>query len=168
MQCFAGFDLSKHKRFSTKSPSIQIPITTLHKALQDGFSFTTKGNNEIAIGFRPDQFLSYILNADLLHAQGADAKMADLLARAAALEPLQPADLAQVGKDRQRVVVTVSRLSRVSDFRRQELIRIGLNGGIDDFKTYLNKRIHLPADKRQWPNVELIKRANTFRGLTKA
>ncbi|MCZ7667122.1 MAG: hypothetical protein M5U34_07825 [Chloroflexi bacterium] len=73
MQCFAGFDLSKHHTFSTQSPSIQISITALRDALQDGFAFVTKGNEEIAIGFRPDQFLAYTLNSELLHAQGVDA-----------------------------------------------------------------------------------------------
>jgi len=66
-KCFAGFDLIRHKRFSVNSPSIQIPITVLHTALQHGFSFARKGNNEIAIGFCPDQILAYTLNAELLH-----------------------------------------------------------------------------------------------------
>ena len=85
LQCFAGFDITKHATFSTRSPSIQIPITTLHDALQDGFSFVTKGNEEIAIGFRPDQFLAYMLNAEALHAQGADAASVGLLSKEAAL-----------------------------------------------------------------------------------
>jgi putative restriction endonuclease len=236
-KCFAGFDLNRHKRFSVNSPSIQIPITVLHTALQHGFSFATKGNNEIAIGFRPDQFLAYALNAELLHTYGADAKTIDLLAKAAALEPIRSEELKKVAKDRQRVVATVSRLSRDSDFRRKvtiaydrrcavtrmqlrlvdaahilpvgakgssdevyngiclsptyhrafdrsliyldesldmrinpaqerELARLGLDGGIVDFKSYLNKRIHLPADRRQWPQPNLIREANRFRRIT--
>jgi len=236
LKCFAGFDLSRHKRFSVNSPSIQIPITILHTALQHGFSFATKGNNEIAIGFRPDQCLSYAINAELLHTFGADAKTVDLLTKAAALEPIRTEELERVAKDRQRVVATVSRLSRDSDFRRKvtiaydrrcavtriqlrlidaahilpvglrgssdevyngiclsptyhrafdrsliyldenlnmrinlaqerELVRLGLNGGISDFKAYLDKRIHLPADKRQWPQPDLIREANKFRRI---
>ena len=38
--CFAGFDVNKHQTFSTRSPSIQIPITTLHDALQHGLSLS--------------------------------------------------------------------------------------------------------------------------------
>jgi putative restriction endonuclease len=114
LQCFAGFDLDKHRVFSTRSPSIQIPITTLYSAIQDGFSFVTKGNEEIAIGFRPDQFLAYALNSQLLHAQGADATAVNLLAKAAALEEITRDDMEQIPADRQRVVQTVSRLSRDS------------------------------------------------------
>jgi putative restriction endonuclease len=237
LQCFAGFDLEKHRSFSTRSPSIQIPITTLHSALQDGFSFVTKGNEEIAIGFRPDQFLAYALNSQLLHAQGVDAAAVELLAKAAALEEITPDDMEQIPTDRQRVVQTVSRLSRDSSFRRkviaaydqrcavtrmqlrlidaahilpvgvegsndeganglcltptyhraydrgliyldedlvmrinpqkeQELILVGLAGGLDDFKAYLNKIIHLPYDKNQRPSVDLIRAANRFREIS--
>ncbi len=236
LKCFAGFDLRRHKRFSINSPSIQIPITVLHTALQHGLSFATKGNNEIAIGFRPDQFLAYALNAELLHTYGAEAKTVDLLTKAAALEPIGAEELERVAKDRQRVVATVSRLSRDSDFRRKvtiaydrrcavtriqlrlidaahilpvgakgscdevyngiclsptyhrafdrsliyldenlnmqinpaqerELARLRLDGGLDDFKSYLGRKIHLPADKRQWPQPDLIREANGFRKI---
>ncbi|MGD1047023.1 MAG: HNH endonuclease [Bacteroidota bacterium] len=236
LQCFAGFDLGHHKRFSTNSPSIQIPITVLHEALQHGFSFATKGNNEIAIGFRPDQFLAYTLNSEILHTQGADARTVDLLTKAASLQIIPSKDLQKVAKDRQRVIATVSRLSRDSDFRRKvtiaydrrcavtrmqlrlidaahilpvgvqgsndevynglclsptyhrafdrsliyldenlimrinpdqekELARLNLNGGIGDFKAFLDKRIHLPADRRQWPHPELIREANKSRRI---
>lgn len=199
-------------------------------------SFATKGNNEIAIGFRPDQFLAYALNAELLHTYGAEAKTVDLLTKAAALEPIGAEELERVAKDRQRVVATVSRLSRDSDFRRKvtiaydrrcavtriqlrlidaahilpvgakgscdevyngiclsptyhrafdrsliyldenlnmqinpaqerELARLRLDGGLDDFKSYLGRKIHLPADKRQWPQPDLIREANGFRKI---
>lgn len=236
LNCFAGFDLTKHQTFSTRSPSIQIPITTLHLALQDGFAFVTKGNEEIAIGIRPDQLLAYILNAEILHKQGADATTVGLLSRAASLEEIPVSEIAQIPADRQRVVQTVSRLSRDSSFRRkvlaayehrcavtrmqlrlvdaahilpvgvegsndevangiclsstyhraydksliyldedlimkinpekqQELVHVGLAGGLEDFKAYLGVRIHLPQDKNQWPVKEFIQAANQFRGL---
>ena len=235
--CFAGFDLNKHRRFSTRSPSIQIPITALHTALQDGFSFVTKGNEEIAIGFRPDQFLAYALNADVLHAQGADTAAIDLLVRAAALEDISPVEMERIPVERQRVVQTVSRLSRDSGFRRrvitayeqrcavtrmqlrlidaahilpvgvegsndevanglclsptyhraydrgliyldedwimrinrekeEELRQVGLAGGLEDFKTYLDVRIHLPQERSQRPDAAFIRAANRFRGIT--
>ena len=234
--CFAGFDLDKHRRFSTRSPSIQIPITALHTALQDGFSFTTKGNEEIAIGFRPDHFLAYVLNADILHAQGADAAAVDLLVRAAALEDISPVEMEHIPAERRRVVQTVSRLSRDSGFRRrvitayeqrcavtrmqlrlidaahilpvgvegsndevanglclsptyhraydrgliyldkdwimrinrekeEELRQVGLAGGLEDFKAYLDVRIHLPQERSQRPDPAFICAANRFRGI---
>ncbi len=234
--CFAGFDLDKHTEFSAKSPSIQIPITTLYQALQNGFSFVTKGNDEIAIGIRPDQFLSYCLNAEILHKYGADAKMVDLLTKAASLEEISEQEIEDVTVERKRVVSEVSRLSRDSSFRRkviiaydrrcavtrmqlrlidaahilpvgaegsidevpngiclsptyhrafdrgliylddllrmqinpvkeQELINVGLDGGLGDFKAYLGKKIHLPADRNQWPGIEFITNANQIRNI---
>jgi putative restriction endonuclease len=236
LQCFAGFDLSKHRTFSTRSPSIQIPITALQNALQDGFSFVTKGNEEIAVGFRSDQFLAYAVNSEMLHAQGADAAAVDLLAKAASLEQISSDEMAQIPADRQRIVQTVSLLSRDSSFRRkvtaayeqrcavtrmqlrlidaahilpvgvegsndevangiclsptyhraydrgliyldenlvmqinrgkeQELIQVGLAGGLEDFKAYLGTTIHLPQDRRQRPSIEFIRAANRFRNI---
>lgn len=238
LQGFAGFDLRKHKRFKAGSPSIQIPITAVEAALQDGLSFIRKGNDEIAIGFRPDQFLSYVLNAQVLHSMGAEAKTMTLLSRAAALEPILQKDLKQLPAERRRVVTTIARLSRDSAFARkvivaydrrcavtrlqlrlidaahilpvgandsndevnnglcltptyhraydrsliyldehlvmrvnavseQALVALGLDGGLADFKNYLNRRIHLPADRKQWPTADLIRKANQFRKIPK-
>lgn len=235
-QCFAGFDIRKHLTFSTRSPSVQIPITSLHQALQDGFSFARKGNDEIAIGFRPDQFVAYALNAEVLHQLGADASITPLLSKAAASEEITTDDLAQIPKDRQRLVSTVSRLSRDASFRRKvitaydkrcavtrmqlrlvdaahivpvgatgsndeiynglclsptyhraydrgliylddslimhinphqevELKALQLAGGMEDFKRYLGVQIHLPVDRRQWPDRDLIRRAIAHRGI---
>lgn len=120
--CFAGFDVSKHRTFSMRSPSIQIPITVLHNALQFGLSFVTKSNDEIAVGVRPDQMLAYTLNAALLHREGADALMVDLLTRIAALEEVPETELTLISPERNRVVSEVSRLSRDSSFRRRVLM----------------------------------------------
>lgn len=57
LDMFAGFDLNKHSIFTTGSPSVQIDISAIHDALQNGLSFITKDNDEIAVGVRPDQFL---------------------------------------------------------------------------------------------------------------
>ena len=122
LECFAGFDLRKHQRFSVNSPSIQININALHDALRDGFSFVTKGNDEIAIGFRPDHILAYGLNAELLHSQGADARVVGLLTRAAALAAIGDEELRAVSKERRKLVATVARLSRDSDFRRKVIV----------------------------------------------
>lgn len=119
LKCFAGFDLNRHKMFSIGSPSIQININALHKALQDGLSFFRKGNNEIAIGIRPDQFLGYCFNAPDLHLRGADARMIGLLTQAASLKKIPIEEIESLSKERQRIVDTVSRLSRDSDFRRK-------------------------------------------------
>jgi putative restriction endonuclease len=234
--CFAGFDLAKHTTFSTRSPSIQIPITALDDALQYGFSFVRKGNDEIAVGIRPDQFLAYCLNAELLHREGANAEITNLLSKAVALEEITEGEIQQVPSERQRIIGEVSRLSRDSSFRRKvllaydrrcavtrvqlrlidvahilpvgtdgstdeignglcltptyhrafdqgliyldeslhmqinpekerELVQAGLGGGLEDFKSYLGRRIHLPVEKAQWPKIDYIRAANVVRRI---
>ncbi|MBP7053590.1 MAG: HNH endonuclease [Phycisphaerae bacterium] len=122
LRCFAGFDLRKHVTFSTKSPSIQVNINALRTALRDGFAFARKGNDEIVVAFRPDQILSYCVNVDALHTLGADAAISDLLTKATRFEPIPPATIAALPQERQRIVATVSRLARDSDFRRKVIV----------------------------------------------
>jgi putative restriction endonuclease len=236
LRCFAGFDLSKHKSFSLKSPSIQININSLRAALRDGFAFTRKGNDEIAVAFRPDQILAYSINADSLHELGADADTSKLLIKASKFETISEEEILILPKERQRIVATVSRLARDSDFRNKvviaydrkctvsglqlklieaahilpvgaegssddiinglclsptyhraydrgliyltesfemqinkhkerELTRLGLSGGLDNFKSFLNHQILLPADRKQWPSVDYIRKANIFREI---
>lgn len=54
---------------------------------------------------------------------------------------------------------------RINPAQESELTRLGLNGGINDFKAFLNNKIHLPADRSQWPQPSLIREANKFRGI---
>lgn len=117
--CFAGFDLRKHKTFSTQSPSIQVNITALREAVRDGFAFTRKGNDEIAVAFRPDNMLSYCLNCENLHESGADAAVSALLSKVGRFESVTDQELARVSADRRRIVTKVSRLVRDGDFRRK-------------------------------------------------
>jgi putative restriction endonuclease len=232
--CFAGFDLRKHRAFSKQSPSIQINISALREAVRDGFAFTRKGNDEIAVAFRPDNMLAYCLNCDNLHESGADAAVSSLLSKVGRFEAVTDRELAAIPLERRRVVTKVSRLARDSDFRRKvivaydrkccvtglqlrlidaahilpvgaegstddvrnglclsptyhraydrgliylnqdrkmlinpkrknELVRLGLGGGLLDFESHLGREILLPADRRQWPNPEFIRAANDFR-----
>ena len=50
---FAGFDLGRHRTFTTGSPSVQISIQAIHEALQNGLAFNVKTNSEIAVAIRP-------------------------------------------------------------------------------------------------------------------
>lgn len=236
LKMFAGFDLRRHSNFTTGSPSVQIDINCLHKALQDGLAFSKKGNNEIAIGVRPDQIVSYIANADELHRLGSGASTLNLLKRACALEIIQEGELASLPTERQRIVSTVRRLSRAANFRQQvltaydhrcavtriqlrlvdaahilpvgalgsadhvqnglalsptfhrafdnaliyldedlvmriseakalQLATLHFDGGLSNFRNFLDKPIHLPADKRQWPKVEFVLKANRHRRI---
>ena len=120
--CFAGFDLRKHRTFSKQSPSIQINISALRDAVRDGFAFTRKGNDEIAVAFRADNMLAYCLNCESLHESGADAAVSSLLSKVGRFETVTDRELAAIPPERRRVVTKVSRLARDSDFRRKVIV----------------------------------------------
>jgi putative restriction endonuclease len=237
LKMFAGFDLGRHQHFSTGSPSIQVDIASIHKALQDGLAFDKKGNNEIAVGIRPDQLVNYIANANELHRLGSSAAMYGLLTKASALEKIDERELMKLPKERRRIVSTVNRLSRIASFRQQVLTAYGnrcavtrmqlrlieaahilpvgaegstdvvqngialsptfhrafdnglifldenlkmrinpakelqvvtlkLDGGLPELRGFLDKRIHLPPDKRQWPESNIIRKAINYRRIS--
>lgn len=118
-KCFAGFDLGKHRMFSTQSPSIQININTLREAVRDGFAFARKGNDEIAVGFRPDNMLAYGANYESLHEKGADVTVSNLLSRVGRLESVTDDEINKLTPDRMRIVKKLSHLVRDSNFRRK-------------------------------------------------
>lgn len=121
LRAFAGFDIRKHRSFSPGSPSIQININTIRRALDDGLAFDRKTNDEIVIGFRKDHFVQYALNALDLHRYGRDAVTLQALNKAASLVQLTEADLSALTVERRRIIQTVGRLSRSSNFRDQVL-----------------------------------------------
>ncbi len=118
LRMLAGFDLEKHSTFATGSPSVQINISAIHAALQNGLSFFTKENDEIAIGVRADQFLSYSLNAASLHLYGAESQLTDMLTKAVELQEIPEQDISSLAADRKQIVENVSRYSRDANFRK--------------------------------------------------
>jgi putative restriction endonuclease len=238
MKMFAGFDLDRHCKFTTGSPSVQIDIKCLHRALQDGMAFDRKDNNEIAVGIRPDQLFHYLINSSELHRYGKAQNTFRLLAKASTLSKISNVELSKLSEERKKVVSTVTRLSRSANFRQQvmtayanrcaitrmqlrlveaahilpvgitgsvddvsngialsptfhrafdnglifldedykmqinlskeaQLVTLNLDGGLIDFKNFLQKRIHLPSDKRQWPDIHFIKEGNRVRRIPK-
>jgi putative restriction endonuclease len=237
LRMFAGFDLNRHRTFTTGSPSVQIDIKCIHKALEAGLSFDRKSNQEIAVGIRPDQMLNYMANAEDLHRLGKNAAVYNLLTKASALEKIAKEEIAELTPKRQRIVSSVNRWARSASFRQQVLsaydnrcsvtriqlrlvdaahilpveaevttddVRNGIalsptyhrafdggliyldedcvmrinperelqvttlkvHGGIDDFKYYLSKRIYLPPDRRQRPDINMIRKANRYRRIS--
>lgn len=233
LKMFSGFDLARHRTFTKGSPSVQVDITVIHRALQDGLAFDRKDNGEIAVAVRPDQLLTYAHNADQFHRYGRNATVATLLNKASSLAPIRPVDISTLSMDRRRIVQTVSRLSRAANFRQKvlaaygnrcavtraqlrlveaahilpvgapgsadhvcngvalsptfhraldnaliylderfrmrvnsakesSLVTLNLDGGLAAFKSALGK-IHLPADKQQWPDPQFIRKANEYR-----
>lgn len=121
LKMFAGFDISAHKTFTSGSPSVQIDRRVIEKALSEGLAFDRKSNDEVAVGFRPDQIISYIANADDLHKYGSQAKTFRLLTKASSLEEVSNEELKSLPETRRRIVRKVSRLSRQGNFRSQVL-----------------------------------------------
>jgi putative restriction endonuclease len=119
LHLFAGFDLERHHTFTTGSPSVQIDIRTVRASLQDGLAFDRKSNQEIAVGIRPDQFVTYALNVSALHRLGRHAPTLALLNRASGLQSIPDAALAKLSEPRRRIVQRISRLSRDANFRQQ-------------------------------------------------
>lgn len=230
---FAGFDLSRHNRFTTGSPSVQVDINKVRDSLQYGLTFDRKSNDEIAVGIRPDQFINYAFNAEHLHRYGRQPDTFRLLTRASTLEPITHAEMEALPEARRRIVQEVRRLSRKANFRQQvlcaydnrcavtraqlrlvdaahilpvdsadssdhvtnglalsptyhraydngliylddryvmqlnphkltELSMLHLDGGIKGFTAPLGK-ILLPPDRNQWPNLEFVRKANSYR-----
>ena len=235
LRMFAGFDLSRHCTFTTGSPSVQIDIRTVREALQHGLAFDRKSNDEIAVAIRPDQFMDYIANAAELHRFGRFPDTFNLLTRASSLVQISDEDVSHLSQPRRRIVETVCRLSRKSNFRQQvlnaygnrcavtrvqlrlvdaahvlpvgapdssddvrngialaptyhraydnglifldddynmkinaaketDLRALNLDGGLQTFTSHLG-RVNLPPDRRQWPNLSLIRKANAFRRI---
>jgi len=121
LRLFAGFDIERHRTYTGYSPSVQISIVTIHEALQHGLAFGVKTNQEIAVGIRPDQLLTYVLNAKAFHQYGADAKTMKLLKEASQAEQIEQTELDSIPAERQKVISTVSTYSRAANFRQQVL-----------------------------------------------
>lgn len=108
-----------------------------------GMSFHRKSNEEIAIGFRPDQLMSYALNADSLHRYGSEHKILNLLNKAAALQQIKDVEVTSLSSERQRIVQEVSRLSRLGSFRQQVLFAYGQKCAITRVQLRLVDAAHI-------------------------
>src|SRR3990172_3738819 len=121
LRIFAGFDIQKHRSFTTGSPSVQIDMTAIMGALQNGLAFSVKENQEIAVGIRPDHLLLYVTNARMLHRHGGEERTRTLLERASQVQEITKEEIITLPAQRQTVVTTVSRYARDSNFRQQVL-----------------------------------------------
>lgn len=115
----AGFDIARHEGPVGNSPSIQLREDALHKAVVDGFAPHNKGNNELALAFRPEFLASYIDNLESLHECG------QVPAEIAMLEQIVDVGEEQVEEvvapPRRHAVVTTKRVLRDSYFRNRVL-----------------------------------------------
>ena len=76
---FVGFDLHKHQGPIGYSPSIQLRERALDEAARNVFAIHNKGNEELAVAFRPDFLPTYLANVESLHKCGEFEGEIDLL-----------------------------------------------------------------------------------------
>lgn len=143
LKMLAGFDLNRHRSFTKGSPSVQIDVRTVREALQHGLAFDRKGNNEIAIGVRPDQFLTYLRNVDELHRLGTHAGLSLLLSKASSLQTIAEEEVKALAPERRRLVQTISRLSRQANFRQQVLHAYGNRCAVTGMQLRLIDAAHI-------------------------
>ncbi len=125
LRVFAGFDVRRHINFSPGSNSVQISLTALQQALNFGFGFYTNQHGEITVAFRPSELLHYTLNKDILHHGGRDVQTMNILNRIATITPVAPEEIEALSQPRQRVVATVNKLVRATNFRDQVMHAYG-------------------------------------------
>lgn len=119
---FAGWDYNFHQGPLGSSPSLQIRREYLEAAHQHGFAACPKGNEELAIAFRPDFLVEYIRHLETLHQFGksqADLRLLDSVAT----DPntVNESDLEMVSYERQTVIRSVQQRLRSSSFRQRVL-----------------------------------------------
>jgi putative restriction endonuclease len=118
---FAGFDARKHSGPLGRSPSIQIRRPCLEQAQTAGFSPCDKGNQEIAIAFRPDFFAEYVRQLEPLHDFGQSPEAFEILSDLPEHPVINDETITDLDFNRRRTVVSVSRRLRNNDFRRRVL-----------------------------------------------
>jgi putative restriction endonuclease len=116
---FAGWDASKH--ISPKeSSSLQIHQENLANAATCGFSPYNKGNDEIAIAFKPDFFVEYVRNLESLHTFGENQQDFEILENVTRKEIIpNETDIQLVSKPRQKTLQIISKAQRDNLFREK-------------------------------------------------
>ncbi|MGH9470892.1 MAG: HNH endonuclease [Terriglobia bacterium] len=144
LNLFAGFDLQRHRVFTTGSSSVQIDREELRRAETEGLSFHRKSNDEIAVGIRPDMFMAYATNAQILHHYGREANVLRLLSQAVAVHEAPPREeIEPLSIERQRIITEVSRLSRAADFRQRVLFAYGNRCAVSGVQLRLVDAAHI-------------------------
>lgn len=126
MEIFAGFDFSKHIGVPGYSSSMQIKEDNLRKAHISGFSPCDKGNQEIALAFRPDFFVTYVRELEQFHNYGTAKQDFEILEQVAAQTiDLNENILQKISKPRQQTVITINKKLRDNSFKHRVLNAYG-------------------------------------------
>lgn len=123
---FAGFDVRKRSNVLAKSPSVQISKSALGKALTNGFATHVRGNNEIAVAFRPEIFVDYVTNLESIHNFGESAldvkNLEDVIEKTSdEIFVINNSEIEQISVPRQSIARTVTQKIRQAGFKRRVL-----------------------------------------------
>lgn len=145
LEVFAGFDFSRHRRFTQGSPSIQINVQVLQTAVDQGIGLGRRGNDEVVVGVRQDCLLLYMLQATEIHSSG---RIDESLARmeAAATGDEEEAEETEGGADqehRTRMVELISRWARDVRFRDSVLRAYGYRCAVSRMQLRLVDAAHI-------------------------
>ncbi len=138
---FAGFEVNRHVTFGY-SPSVQIRESTLGEAGEHGLAFQSRGNNEVAVAFAPDQFMNYVLQQRPLHLFRRPPEV-ELLQTASTGDEPAPEDIEIVPRERREVVRTVTEWSRRRDFRIRVLGAYGHRCALCQIQLELIEAAHI-------------------------
>jgi putative restriction endonuclease len=140
---FAGFDVRKHTGILGSSPSLQIRERYLRAAYVNGFSPCDKGNQEIAIAFRPDFLLDYIRNLEDLHDFGEYAEDLEVLDAASQDLQINDEDIQIANEQRRQTVISVRRMLRDTNFRQRVLTAYGYRCSVCGIQLKLVDAAHI-------------------------
>lgn len=144
-QVFAGFDYRKHSGNLGKSASLQIRQEALESAAINGFAPSDKGNQEIAIAFRPEFFVDYANNVVAFHSFGrSQPDLAILQSVAINQAQLQNDEIInQVSGPRRREFQTIARALRDRGFSNRVLTAYSYRCAFCDIQLNLIDAAHI-------------------------
>jgi len=140
---FAGFDVRKHAGRLGASPSIQIREEYLRKAYINGFSPCDKGNEEVAIAFRPDFFVEYVRNLESLHDFGQSSRDLDVLSEVSQNPEINDEDIQIPDTGRKSTVISISKKLRDVSFRKRVLTAYGYHCAVCGIQLMLVDAAHI-------------------------
>jgi hypothetical protein len=120
VRVFAAFDVRKHRTFGT-SPSLQVKLNTLQRAIDHGMALQYKpGNQETVVAFTADRFNDYLNQMHGYHSFDAT----DLANLEETLQVEEPRSTPQrllegTGASRERIASLIPRWARDRAFSRE-------------------------------------------------
>jgi putative restriction endonuclease len=144
-EVFAAWDYQFHQSPLGASPSLQIYEDTLREAYTNRVAAQSKGNEEIAIAFRGEFFVDYVLDIESLHSFGESTDDLAVL-REIAEDPsgINDADLSeQVSPKRLITMRTIQRKLRSASFRDRVLTAYGYRCAFSGLQLDLVQAAHI-------------------------